>query len=130
MGVLNVTPDSFSDGGTYLDPERAVDRALEMESEGADVIDIGGESTRPGSDQVEVAIELERVMPVIDRLGSRLRVPISIDTTKTAVARAAIEAGAELLNDISGLRFEPDLAEVAASSGAGLILMHSRATPA
>jgi dihydropteroate synthase len=130
MGVLNVTPDSFSDGGVYLDPDCAIDRALEMEAEGADVIDIGGESTRPGSDEVATATELERVMPVLERIGSRMRVPISIDTTKPAVARAAIRAGAELINDISGLRFEPGLAEIAAQSGAGLILMHSRATPA
>jgi dihydropteroate synthase len=130
MGVLNVTPDSFSDGGVYLDPESAIDRALEMEEEGADVIDIGGESTRPGSDQVDAATELGRAMPVIEKLASKLHVPLSIDTTKPAVASAAIAAGAEIINDISGLRFEPALAEVAAASGAGLILMHSRATPA
>jgi dihydropteroate synthase len=130
MGVLNVTPDSFSDGGVYLDPESAIDRALEMEEEGADVIDIGGESTRPGSDPVDDATELNRVIPVIERLASRLSIPISIDTTKAAVASAAIAAGAEIINDISGLRFEPSLAEIAASSEAALILMHSRATPA
>ena len=129
MGVLNVTPDSFSDGGEYDDCERAVARALEIEAEGADVLDLGGESTRPGSKRVSVETELERVLPVLERLNGQLRIPISIDTTKREVARAAIECGAEIINDISGLRFDPGLAEVAAESGAGLVLMHSRATP-
>lgn len=129
MGVLNVTPDSFSDGGQYADCERAVERALEMEADGADIIDIGGESTRPGSMPIIDEEELQRVLPVIERLQGRLRIPISIDTTKRVVAERAIEAGAEIINDISGLRFCIELADVAAQSGAALILMHSRARP-
>jgi len=129
MGVLNVTPDSFSDGGEHYDCERAVERAFEIEAEGADILDIGGESTRPGSKPVSVEIELERVLPVLERLRGRLRIPISIDTTKREVAQAAIDGGAEIINDISGLRFDAGLAEVAAESSAGLVLMHSRATP-
>ncbi len=129
MGVLNVTPDSFSDGGQYYDCQRAVARALEIEAEGADILDLGGESTRPGSRPVSIEVELERVLPVLEGLRGRLQIPISIDTTKYEVAQAAIERGAEIINDISGLRFEARLAELAAESGAGLILMHSRATP-
>lgn len=129
MGVLNVTPDSFSDGGLYADCERAVARALEMEAEGADILDIGGESTRPGSQPVSVEEELRRVLPVIERLHGRLRIPLSIDTTKRVVAERAVKAGAEIINDISGLRFDAGLADVAAHSGAALVLMHSRATP-
>lgn len=129
MGVLNVTPDSFADGGRYDDVERAVARAFEIEAEGADILDIGGESTRPGSKPVSVAEELDRVIPVIEALRGRLRVPISIDTTKSEVARAAIGAGAEIINDISGLRFDLALADVAAESGAALVLMHSRGEP-
>jgi dihydropteroate synthase len=130
MGVLNVTPDSFSDGGLYADSGRAVERAMEMEAEGADIIDIGGESTRPGSLPVSAEEELRRVLPVIERLQGRLRIPISIDTTKRVVAERAVDAGAEIINDIGGLRFDAGLAEAAARSGAGLVLMHSRATPA
>lgn len=129
MGVLNLTPDSFSDGGEYADLDRAVARALEMEAEGADILDIGGESTRPGSKPVSIAEELDRVLPVIEALRGRLRIPISIDTTKWQVASDAIELGAEIINDVSGLRFDPHLADVAAQTGAALILMHSRATP-
>jgi dihydropteroate synthase len=129
MGVLNVTPDSFSDGGEFYDCPRAVERALEMEAEGADIIDIGGESTRPGSKPIAEEEELRRVLPVIERLRGRLRIPVSIDTTKRAVAERAIEAGAEIINDVSGLRFDAGVAEVAAETGAGLVLMHSRATP-
>jgi len=129
MGVLNVTPDSFSDGGQFNEVERAIDRALEIEAEGADIIDIGGESTRPGSRPVSAETELARVVPMLARLGGRLRIPISIDTTKGAVARAAVEYGAEIINDISGLRFDPELADIAAQTGAGLVLMHSRGTP-
>jgi dihydropteroate synthase len=106
-----------------------VARAFEIEAEGADLLDIGGESTRPGSKAVSLETELERVLPVLERLRGRLRIPISIDTTKSAVARAAIDCGAEIINDISGLRFDASLAEIAAESGAGLVLMHSRATP-
>jgi dihydropteroate synthase len=129
MGVLNVTPDSFSDGGKFDDVECAVERALKIEAEGADILDIGGESTRPGSRAVSAEEEAARVFPVLERLAGRLRIPISVDTTKLEVARGAIERGAELINDISGLRFEPGLADLAAETGAALILMHSRGTP-
>lgn len=129
MGVLNVTPDSFSDGGKFDDVERAVERALEIEAEGADILDIGGESTRPGSRSVNAEEEAARVFPVLERLAGKLHIPISIDTTKLEVARGAIERGAELINDISGLRFEHGLADLAAETGAVLILMHSRGTP-
>lgn len=129
MGVLNVTPDSFSDGGRFDDVERALDRALEMEAEGADILDIGGESTRPGAPFVTIEEECARVFPVLERLQGRLRIPISIDTTKLEVARGAIERGAEIINDISGLRFDARLADLAAETGAGLVLMHSRGTP-
>jgi len=129
MGILNVTPDSFSDGGQFDDVSRAVDRAFEIEAEGADIIDVGGQSTRPGSIPISVETELARVIPVLERLGGRLQIPISIDTTKSAVARAAVECGAEMINDISGLRFDPELAEIAAETGAGLVLMHSRGAP-
>ena len=126
MGVLNVTPDSFSDGGRFSSTERALARAREMISEGADILDIGGESTRPGADLVSAEEELRRVLPIIEELSKTPIVPISVDTTKAAVARAALEAGAEIINDISGLRFEPQMADVAARAGAGLVLMHSR----
>jgi dihydropteroate synthase len=129
MGVLNVTPDSFSDGGEFYDNTRAGERALEIEAEGANILDIGGESTRPGSLSISEEEEIARVIPVIERLQGRLTIPISIDTTKSAVARAAINSGAEMINDVSGLRFEPSLAQVAAETGAGLVLMHSRGTP-
>jgi dihydropteroate synthase len=129
MGVLNVTPDSFSDGGRYNDLGQAVARALEIEAEGADILDIGGESTRPGSKPVSIKEEFDRVMPVIERLRGRLRIPISIDTTKSEVASAAIGAGAEIINDISGLRFDAELAGIAAETGAAIVLMHSRGTP-
>ncbi len=129
MGVLNVTPDSFSDGGKFFSLDRAVDHAEQMISEGADIIDVGGESTRPGSEFVSEDEELRRVIPVIEKLAPGSSVPISIDTTKPTVARAACEAGAEIINDISGLRFDPALAAVAKSTQAGLVLMHSRGTP-
>ena len=129
MGVLNVTPDSFSDGGKFDDLERAVERALEIEAEGADILDIGGESTRPGSRSVRADEEAARVFPVLERLAGKLRIPVSVDTTKLEVARGAIARGAELINDISGLRFESGLADLAAETGAALILMHSRGTP-
>jgi len=129
MGVLNVTPDSFSDGGKFFSPDHAVAHAEQMMAEGADVIDIGGESTRPGSDFVSEDEELRRVIPVIEKLAAISPVPISIDTTKPSVARAACEAGAEIINDISGLRFDPALAAVAKSTQTGLLLMHSRGTP-
>jgi len=129
MGVLNVTPDSFSDGGLFLSPERALAHARQMIDEGADIIDIGGESTRPGSEFVSEEVELTRVIPVIERLTAEASIPISIDTTKSVVARAALQAGAEIVNDISGLRFEPLIADEAAKAEAGLLLMHSRGTP-
>ena len=129
MGVLNVTPDSFSDGGEFFSLDRAVAHAEQMIAEGADIIDIGGESTRPGSAFVFEAEELQRVIPVIERLAAKSPVPISIDTTKSSVARAAIAAGAEIVNDISGLRFDPSIADESAKANAGLVLMHSRGTP-
>jgi dihydropteroate synthase len=129
MGALNVTPDSFSDGGKYADLESAVARAFEIEAEGADILDIGGESTRPGSRVVGVEEELDRVTPVIEALRGRLRIPLSVDTTKSEVARAAVQAGAEIINDVSGLRFDPAVADVAAETGAALVLMHSRGVP-
>ena len=129
MGVLNVTPDSFSDGGEFFLLERAVAHAEQMIAEAADIIDIGGESTRPGSAFVTEAEQLQRVIPVIERLAAKSPVPISIDTTKSSVARAAIAAGAEIVNDISGLRFDPLIADEAARAKAGLVLMHSRGTP-
>ena len=128
MGVLNVTPDSFSDGGQFLSLDEALAHAEQMIIEGADIIDIGGESSRPGSDSISAEEELCRVIPVIERLAN-LPVPISIDTTKPEVARVALRAGAEIVNDISGLRFDPELADVAAEAKAGLVLMHSRGTP-
>src|SRR5687767_11574867 len=126
MGVLNVTPDSFSDGGRFLDPARALEHAARMVEEGADILDVGGESTRPGGGNVDAEEETRRVVPVITALAGRVPAPISVDTTKAPVARAALDAGAEIVNDISGLRFDPALAEVAARHEAGLILMHSR----
>jgi dihydropteroate synthase len=128
MGVLNVTPDSFSDGGQFFSLAGALAHAEQMIDEGADIIDIGGESTRPGSDFVTEEEELCRVIPVIERLAN-LSAPISIDTTKSEVARIALQAGAEIVNDVSGLRFDPAMAEVAAEAKAGMVLMHSRGTP-
>ena len=124
MGILNVTPDSFAGGVT--DPGAAVDLALRMERDGADIIDIGGESTRPGAEPVAEADELARVMPVIEALQGRLRAAISIDTYKASVASAAVSAGASIVNDISGLRYDPTLGEAVARCGAGLVLMHTR----
>lgn len=129
MGILNVTPDSFSDGGMYIDAESAVARGLEMAEEGADFIDIGGESSRPGADPVSAAEELRRVIPVIQELSGRLAVPISIDTVKPAVAREALAAGAAMINDISGLNEDRELAEIAAAAQVPLILMHMAGTP-
>jgi dihydropteroate synthase len=130
MGVLNVTPDSFSDGGRYLAPELAIAHGLELARQGADWIDVGGESTRPGAHAVAAADELDRVLPVIRGLRRRLRsVPISIDTTKAEVAEQALRAGASVINDVSGLRFDARLAEVARRHGCPLILMHIRGRP-
>lgn len=129
MGVLNVTPDSFSDGGRYFDCGRAVARALEMEAEGAAIIDVGGESTRPGAPAVPAALELERIVPVLRALGGKLRVPISIDTRKAEVAAAALAEGAAIVNDVSGFEFDPGMAKVTANGGAAAVLMHMRGTP-
>jgi dihydropteroate synthase len=129
MGVLNVTPDSFSDGGQFFSFDRAIAHTEQMIAEGADIIDIGGESTRPGSEFVSEEEELRRVIPIIERLAAKGSVPISIDTTKSSVARASLKAGAEIVNDISGLRFDPAIADEVARAGAGLVLMHSRGTP-
>jgi len=126
MGILNVTADSFSDGGTYLDTDRAVERVEQMLACGADIIDIGGESTRPGFIPVDAEEEIQRVVPVIERLiSSNINVPISIDTTKPEVARKALEAGAHIVNDIWGFQKEPELARISAEFGAGVILMHN-----
>jgi dihydropteroate synthase len=129
MGVLNVTPDSFSDGGLYFDKEKAIAHGLRMVEEGADLIDIGGESTRPGSKPLGLEEELRRVIPVIESLAKAVDVPISIDTYKSTLAQKAIEAGAQMINDISGLHFDLDLAKVAAREDIPLILMHIRGTP-
>jgi dihydropteroate synthase len=126
MGVINVTPDSFSDGGRLLDAATAVDAGVRMADEGADLIDIGGESTRPGAEPLDAAEERRRVLPVIEGLAARVRVPLSIDTYKAATAEAALAAGAALVNDVSGLRYEPGLGEVAARYRAVLVLMHTR----
>jgi dihydropteroate synthase len=130
MGILNVTPDSFSDGGRHYDAERAVETALRMETDGADIIDIGGESTRPGAPTVPSEEECARIIPVIERLAGKLSCPISVDTWKSGVADRAIAAGAEIINDISGFTFDPDMAAVAVKHGAGVVLMHTRGTPA
>ncbi|HTF37609.1 MAG TPA: dihydropteroate synthase [Blastocatellia bacterium] len=130
VGVLNVTPDSFSDGGRNFEPARAIDRALEMESEGADIIEVGGESTRPGATRLSVEEELSRVLPVLKGLGGLLRVPIAIDTYKSEVAAAAAALGASIINDVSALRFDPAIADVAASEQTALVLMHMRGEPA
>jgi len=130
MGILNVTPDSFAEPAPRLEPDEAARAALALEAAGADIIDIGGESTRPGAAPVDVRDEMARVLPVIERLGGRVSVPISIDTSKAAVARAALRAGASLVNDVSGLQRDPSLATVVADSGAALVLMHMRGTPA
>jgi len=129
MGVLNVTPDSFSDGGRYLATRAAVRRALEMEAEGADIIDIGGESTRPGSEGVSMERELERVLPVLNGLRGRLKIPISIDTQKAAIAASAIALGAELVNDVSALRGDPLMGSLVRKTGVAVVLMHMRGRP-
>jgi dihydropteroate synthase len=129
MGVLNVTPDSFSDGGKFLDPQRAVEHALEIERAGADLLDIGGESTRPGSTETPADIELARILPVLEGLHGALKIPIAVDTRKSQVAEAAISAGAQIINDVSGLRNDPRIAEVAQRRGVPLILMHMRGEP-
>lgn len=129
MGVLNVTSDSFSDGGRYFDRGSAVARGLQMMEEGADIIDVGGESTRPGARAIEVADELKRVIPIIEELAGKTDAVISIDTMKAAVARRAVEAGARIINDVSALTHDPRMADVAVESGTGVILMHMLGTP-
>jgi dihydropteroate synthase len=130
MGIVNVTPDSFADGGRYLDPAAAVAHGLELAAEGADLLDVGGESTRPGAAYVEEAVELRRVLPVVEGLAAATDVPISIDTRKAAVAGAALAAGATMVNDVSAGRDDPDLLGVAADAGAAVVLMHMQGTPA
>lgn len=129
MGVLNVTPDSFSDGGKFLSVSAAVKQALAMEAAGADLIDIGAESTRPGSGEISAEEELQRLLPVLEKLRGKLQIPISIDTRKSAVADAALHAGAQIINDVSGLRHDAAIARVAAKQNVPLILMHMRGTP-
>lgn len=129
LGVVNVTPDSFSDGGAFLDPGRAVEHGLELVAQGADLLDVGGESTRPGSAPVSAVEELERVTPVIRRLAEESKVPISVDTTKAQVAEAALAAGASIVNDVSAGRFDPRILEVTARAGAGYVAMHMLGTP-
>ncbi|MCD6335219.1 MAG: dihydropteroate synthase [Candidatus Latescibacteria bacterium] len=129
MGILNVTPDSFSDGGRFLRLDDALRRAEEMVAEGADLIDIGGESSRPGSDPVALDEELDRVIPVVETLAGRVSVPLSVDTYKAEVARRALDAGAALVNDISAMRFDPAMKELIAERGVPVILMHMRGTP-
>ncbi len=129
MGVLNVTPDSFSDGGQFESPKKAIDRALEIEQQGADMIDVGGESSRPGADPVSLDVELGRVVPVIEAIRHETKISISVDTYKAEVAKAAIEAGADVINDISALRFDPKMADLASEREVPVILMHMLGTP-
>ncbi|MBN1543582.1 dihydropteroate synthase [candidate division KSB1 bacterium] len=129
MGILNVTPDSFSDGGRYWHPQDAVLRGIQMAAEGADILDVGGESTRPGAEAVSVEHEIERVVPVIKALAAQTTVPISVDTNKAAVAEQALRAGASIVNDISAMRYDPLMAKLVAQTGAGVVLMHIRGTP-
>lgn len=129
MGIVNVTPDSFSDGGRYFDADAAVAHALALVADGADLIDVGGESTRPRAEAVAAGEELRRVLPVIERLAGNVKIPISIDTSKAAVARAAIDAGAEIINDVTGLEGDPEMVRVAVESGVGLVVMHTQGRP-
>lgn len=129
MGVLNVTPDSFSDGGKFLDSETAVAHGLQLEKDGADILDVGGESTRPGAAHVTPGDELRRILRVIQILRGKLKIPLSVDTRRAEVAEAALDAGAEIVNDVSGLRTDPRLAQVAQRARAPLIVMHMRGTP-
>jgi dihydropteroate synthase len=129
MGILNVTPDSFSDGGKYDQPKAAIEHALAMEQAGADLIDLGGESTRPGSDEPSASEELNRILPVLEGLRGKLKIPISVDTRRSAIAELAICAGSQIINDVSGLKSDPRIAEVAAKHGVPLILMHMRGEP-
>ena len=129
MGIINATPDSFSDGGSYLDPQAALAHGLQMVAEGAEILDIGGESTRPGAQSVEADEEIRRVLPIIQALRRESQVLLSIDTSKAAVARAALDAGADIINDVTGLRGDPDMPALAASSRAGVVIMHMQGQP-
>ena len=129
MGILNVTPDSFSDGGSYVDVPKAVDRGLEMVEEGVDLVDIGGESTRPNAADVDVAEELRRVVPVVEALAAQSSIPLSIDTRKVRVAREAVQAGAVIINDVEANRQDPSMWEWVAESGAGYVAMHMQGSP-
>jgi dihydropteroate synthase len=129
MGIVNVTPDSFSDGGRFVSVAAAVDHAVVLAGQGADILDVGGESTRPGAEPISLDEEMQRVVPVIERLRGAVDVPISIDTTKAEVARQALQAGATIVNDVSGLTFDPDMTPVCAASDCGVICMHIRGTP-
>src|SRR5208282_2986335 len=129
MGVVNVTPDSFSDGGKFFDPSRAVVQALELVSQGAEILDLGGESTRPGAEPVGETEEMRRVLPVIEQLVTRVKIPLSIDTMKPAVARAALQAGASIVNDVAANREADAMWKVVAEFGAGYICMHAQGTP-
>jgi dihydropteroate synthase len=129
MGILNITPDSFSDGGEFYNPQKAIEHALRMQTEGADIVDIGGESTRPGSEPIAADEEIDRVMPVIEALVPKLEIPISIDTRKSMVAEIALDAGAAMINDISGLKGDPRMAELAASKAVPVVVMHIKGKP-
>jgi dihydropteroate synthase len=129
VGVLNITPDSFSDGGRFMDPDRAFAHAIDLEEQGADIIDIGAESTRPGAVRISEAEELRRLVPVLKRLRNKLTVPLSVDTYKSAIAEKALELGADIINDPSALTFDPDLARTVGQANAGLILNHMRGSP-
>lgn len=129
MGIVNVTPDSFSDGGLWLDSQRAIEHALQLAEDGADILDVGGESTRPGSQEVELAEELQRVIPVIEQLRSRTKKLISVDTKKAEVARQALAVGADIINDISALTADPQMIDVCAETICGVMLMHMQGTP-
>jgi len=130
LGIVNVTPDSFSDGGEFLDPSAAVDHALRLVADGAELLDVGGESTRPGAESVSAAEELRRVLPVVQLLAKRTSIPISVDTSKASVAQACLDAGAIIINDVTGLQGDAEMPAVAARAGAGLIVMHMQGTPA
>jgi len=129
MGILNVTPDSFSDGGRYFDETSAINKALQMVEDGADIIDIGGESTRPGSEPVTAEEELRRILPVIKSIAGEIKIPISIDTYKSGIAKRALDAGASMVNDISGLRFDPEMAKVVSDYKVPVVIMHIKGTP-
>ena len=129
MGILNITPDSFSDGGKFLNHDEALDHAKQMVDEGADIIDVGGESTRPGAQPASLEEEHRRVIPFIEKLARQIKVPISIDTTKAEIAKDALEAGAAMINDISALKFDPQMASLASEHGVPVVLMHMRGTP-